>query len=199
MDLDLADINALLRHPLFLVVATGLVSSYLIPRLTRRWQDHQKAIEIRTNLATEVTEAVVRFVLAVQLAERRTIDNKAYDSAYQEWEVRRATLESEIRGQFQDGSLATEWASLSEAVTALYRLSGTYSEPYRSQVLEELKAFFSLEPTDWQYLEDYQKKHISNDDFQRYFGAWWKLREATLMKSGDLTRRILSSRTTSFD
>ena len=199
MDLGLADIDAILRHPLFLVVATGLVTSYLIPRFTRRWQDHQKAIETKTKFATEVTEAVVRFLLAVQLAERRAIDNKDYDSAYQEWEVRRATLESEIRGQFQDDSLATEWASLSEAVTALYRLTGTFSEPYRSQVLEELKAFFSVGATDWQHLQDHQKKWESNDDFQRYFAAWWKLREATLMKSGDLTRRILSSRTTSFD
>jgi hypothetical protein len=101
------------------VVATGLVSSYLIPRFTRRWQDHQKAIETRTKVATEVTETVVRFLLAVQRAERNAIDNKAYDSAYQEWEVRRATLESEISGQFQDGSLVTEWTSLAEAVTAL--------------------------------------------------------------------------------
>jgi hypothetical protein len=48
MDLGLADIDAILRHPLFLVVATGLVTSYLIPRFTRRWQDHQKAIETKT-------------------------------------------------------------------------------------------------------------------------------------------------------
>ena len=45
MALDLANLDAILRHPLFLVAATGIVSSYVIPRLTRRWQDHQKAIE----------------------------------------------------------------------------------------------------------------------------------------------------------
>jgi hypothetical protein len=199
MALDPATFDAILRHPLFLVAATGIVSSYVIPRLTRRWQDHQKAIETRTRFATEGTEAIVRFLLSVQLAERRAIQSDKYDAAYQEWEVRRATFASELRGQFQDSVVAAEWVSLSEAVTALYRLSGTFSEPYRSAVLTELRTFFSEPATSWEYLTDHKKAWESNDSFQDYFAAWWKLREAVLQKTGDLARKILTSKTTSFD
>lgn len=199
MALDLASVDAILRHPLFLVAATGVVSSYVIPRLTRRWQDHQKAIETRTRFATEGTETIIRFLLSVQLAERKAIQPDQYSAAYQEWEVRRATFASQLRGQFQDSVVAAEWVSLSEAVTALYRLSGTFSEPYRSAVLTELRTFFSEPCTNWECLKDYKKASESNDSFQIYFAAWWKLREAVLQKTGDLARKILTSKTTSFD
>lgn len=198
MDTVLTGIDMILRHPLFLVLATGLVSSYLIPRLSRRWQDHQEAIETRTRFASEITETVVRFLLSVQLSERRAIKPEQYDAAYQEWEVRRATLGSELRGRFEDASVAADWHALSEAVTALYRLSGTSKEPYRSMVLGELKAYFSDEATDWERLRDLEQAWGSNDDFQGYFAAWWKLREATLRESGELARKILESKTTSF-
>ncbi len=191
-------IDEILRHPLFLVLATGLVSAYLIPRFTKRWQDHQKAVESKTRFASEVTEAVVKFLLTVQLAERKSIEQDTYDAAYQEWEVRRATLASELRGQFRNPGIATEWASLSEAVSALYRLSGTFSQPYRGQVLDELRSFFSEQATDWSVMLDHEQIWTTNESFQTYFAAWWKLREAALLKTGDLTRHILESETTSF-
>src|SRR6185369_883825 len=199
MALDLASLDAILRHPLFLVAATGIVSSYVIPRLTRRWQDHQKAIETRTRFATEATETIVRFLLSVQLAERRANQPDQYNAAYQDWEVRRATFASQLRGQFQDSVVAAEWVSLSEAVTALYRLSGTFSEPYRSAVLTELRTFFSEQGTNWECLRDDKAERGPNDSFQDHFAAWWKLREAVLQKTGDLARKILTSKTTSFD
>jgi len=207
MNTSFSDIDQLLRHPLFLVLATGLISSYLIPRLTRRWQDHQKAIETRTRFASEITESVVKFILAVQIAERKTIEQDVakrkieqddYNKAYQEWEVKRATLGSQIRGYFQDPQLALDWASLSEAVTEIYALSGTWDEPYRSEVLGRIKAAILDEEIDWESLSDYELKQKSNDDFQRYFKAWWAVREALLLRTGDFVKRILEARTTSF-
>lgn len=199
MTIGLVTIDEVLRHPLFLVLATGLVSSYLIPRLTKRWQDHEQAIETRTRFASEITETVVRFLLEVQLSERRSTNQERYDRAYMEWEVRRATLESELRGRFVDSRIAADWVSLAEAVTGLYRLSGTRSEPYRSNVIEELRRLFGRETTEWEHLRDFQQAWVSNDAFQTYFAAWWKLREAALQKSGELARRILEAKTTSFD
>lgn len=196
--LELTGLDPVLRHPVFLLLATGLVTGYLVPRITRRWQDHQKAIETRTRFATEATEALVRFLIAVQVAERNMLPQKEYSSAYREWEVRRATLESEMRGHFADPSVAREWASLAEAVTALYRLSGTFEEPFRSMVLEELKEHYSEGATDWNHLRDPSDKMRSNERFQEFTAAWWKLREATLEKCGDLSGRILASKTTSF-
>jgi hypothetical protein len=204
MNMQLSDVDALMRHPLLLVIATGLLSSYLIPYFTRRWQNHQKSIETRTQFASQVIQTVVRFLISVQMAERHAIQQDKYDADYQEWEVHRATLESELRGQFKDPGLAADWASLSEAVTALYRLSGTWTKTYRSSVLEELKVFFPDVAADWACLRDHEKNwksndEKSNDDFQKYFAQWWKLREAALLRAGDLTSRILEAKTTSFD
>jgi Domain of unknown function (DUF4062) len=163
----------------------------IAPALTR-WLTQRSirdANETSTRFADEVTQTLVRFLLAIQNAERHAIKQEEYDSAYHDWEVRRATLANRLQTEFRDASLAAGWSSLAEAVTALYRPSGTWSEPYRSKVLGELKTFFS-EETNWDCLREYKKKSRSNEDFQNYFSAWWKLREATLLKCGDLTRRI---------
>ena len=194
----LSTLDAILRHPLFLILATGLVSGLLIPRLTQRWQDHQKAIETRTRFSSEVTESVVKIVLAVQMAERGAISPESYDEAYHEWEVKRATLGSELRGHFQDGQLAMDWMAFSEEVMQLYILSGTFSEPYRTIVLDKLRKAFPDEEIDWKSLHDFQLKQQGNDAFQTFFNAWWQVREAILVRAGDLTKRILEARTSSF-
>ncbi len=108
-----------------------------------------KGIETRTRFASEITETVVRFLLEVQLSERRSTNQERYDQAYLEWEVRRAMLESELRGRLVDLGIAADWVSLAEAVTGLYRLSGTTSEPYRSNVIEELKRLFGTNDSIW--------------------------------------------------
>jgi hypothetical protein len=120
----------------------------------------------------------------------------AYKAAYQDWEIRRATLASDLRGQFVDPAISNDWIVLSDAITELYALSGTPSDPYRTVVIDRLRAFYADDATDWSVLHD--RLTDSNDEFQKYFSAWWKLRQATLRKTGELSRRILLLPTTAF-
>ena len=57
-----------------------------------------------------------------------------------------------------------------EAVTKVYSLSGTLSEPFRSQVIDELRAFFSHGVAEWEILRHYELKTKSTEDLQVYFG-----------------------------
>jgi hypothetical protein len=180
------------------VLATGVVTGLVIPHFTERWQDHQKAIETRARFASEVTESVVKLLVSVQLAERNAIEQEKYDQAYQDWEVRRAIIGTQLRGHFRDPQLAVDWGALSEAVTKIYALSGTWSEPYRSQVINELKSYFPQGATEWELLQRHELKEKSEEDFQKYFKAWWNLREAAFLKTGDFVKRILESRTSSY-
>jgi hypothetical protein len=199
MNISLPNIAQFLRHPLLLLLATGLISSWLIPGLTKQWQDHEKAIEIRTRLSSEVTESVIKLLLSVQFAERNAIQQDKYNEAYQEWEIKRAVLGTQLRGYFHDPQLAVDWETFSEAVTTIYVLSGTWDEPYRSQVIKKLMSYYSPGATDWELLRHYELKRKSVQDFQRYFKAWWNLREATILKTGDFVKRILHSRTSTYD
>lgn len=192
MTLRLSNLDKFFRHPLFLVLATGLFTGFMIPRFTEQWQEQRKAIDTRARFASEVTESVVKLLLSVQFAERGGIKQEQYDQAYQDWEVRRAILGTQLRGHFKDPQLAIDWGALSEAVTKIYVLSGTV-QPNRSQVINELKFYFEG-ATEWELL---QKKE-SREDFLKYFKAWWSLREAALLKTGDFVKRILDSRTSSY-
>ena len=196
--MNLSSIDQLSRHPLLLALVGGIVTGYLIPLLTKRWQDFQKAIETRTRFASETTELVFKLILAVQLAERNAMKPEDYNKAYFEWEVKRAILGSQIRGYFQNPQLALDWLSLSEEVTKIYTLSGTWNEPYRSEVLGSIKATSAGLDMDWEALSNYQLKNKSNDDFQRYSKAWWAVRESLIQKTGDFTKKILEAKTTSF-
>jgi hypothetical protein len=191
--LSRSDFVQVFRHPLVLVFVTALVSSVLVPSITRRWQDQQAAIELRTRFASETTESVVGFLLSVQFAERGAIAQDKYTQAYYDWEVKRATLESRFAGYFADPQLAADWAAFSEAVTAAYRLSGTTQEPYRSQVIGELRTYFAQSGVDWDSLKQHELTLGSIADSQRYFSAWWSLRGAVLSRTADFARRILRS------
>ena len=86
--------------------------------------------EIRTRLAGEVTESVVKFLSAVQFAEQNAIAQDEYDRAYKDFELRRAILGTQLRSYFRDPQIAADWKTLSEAVIEVYALSGTSREPY---------------------------------------------------------------------
>ncbi len=192
--------DSLLRHPLFLIIVTGLVTGLIIPYVTAEWQNHQKAVDTRAHFGSDITESVVKLVLAVQLAERKQIPQAQYDQAYQDWEIKRAILATQLRGQFRDPQLAVHWTNLSEAVTKIYVLSGTWGEPYRSQVIGDLKAYFTLKSSDWDLLQRHDaRKHSTEVEFQNYFKAWWSLREAALLRTGDFVKEVLEARTSSYD
>jgi hypothetical protein len=150
--------------------------------------------ETGTRLASEVTESVVKFLSAVQFAEQNAIAQDEYDRAYKDFELRRATLGTQLRSYFRDPQLAADWKTLSEAVTEVYALSDTWSPASRSARLDKLKSSFSLDATDWELLQRVELKKGSWEDFQMYYKAWWNLREAVLSKTEDLAGRILDAR-----
>ena len=61
-----------LANPLLVTVVAALLGSWLLPQVTRKWQDHQKALEIQTGLVSEMSEsasnavATSRFIAAIR-------------------------------------------------------------------------------------------------------------------------------------
>src|SRR5207302_11300464 len=47
-----------LAHPLLIAVVVALLGNWLIPHFTRKWQDHQKALEIKTGLVSDMGESI---------------------------------------------------------------------------------------------------------------------------------------------
>ena len=151
-------------------------------------------VETRTRLASEVTESVVKFLSDVQLAEQNAIDQAEYDRAFKDFQLKQATLGTQLRSYFRDPQIAADWKTLSEAVIEVYALSDTWNEAFRSERIGRLKSSFSLDATDWELLQRVELKKGSWEDSQMYLKAWLNLREAVLSTTEELTGRMLDAR-----
>ena len=128
-------------HPLFLLLVGALVSGLLIPWFTSRWQNHQKELELKTQLATDITETVTAFVLAIQFAELGAVgqSQEDFDAGYRDWEIRNAVISSKLRVYFPDPELRDEWSRFARFATDFYALSGSGLEkPAQTKRLLEL-------------------------------------------------------------
>ena len=175
--------------PLLAVVLTALLTGYLVPRVTKNWQDYQRELDIKAALVEKTNIEVVSILLAMQLAERKAIAQADFDKAYQNWEIQRAVITSKLSLYFRDKTLATDFRNLSDAITDLYVLAGVQYPDYRSKQIGKLKQYFGEGTTDWELLESQDKRA---SDFFNWFFSWWKLREDTLIRKDKILSRLLA-------
>jgi len=161
-----------------------------VPRITRRWQDHQKELEIKTSLVEAVSDEVLQFVLAMQFAERKASTQEAFDEAYRRWEVQRAVLTGKLRVYFRDPTIAQEFESFSDAVSDFYALAGISHPEYRTQQIQKLKSYFGNAATNWERLADQEERRA---DFFNWFFAWWDLRQQVLLRKDEVVRKLLAA------
>lgn len=64
-------LRAILSHPLLLLLVGGALTGYLIPSITRQWQDRAHAIDVKGGLVKSANEAEARYFGSVQLIELR--------------------------------------------------------------------------------------------------------------------------------
>ena len=183
-------------QPFLLLIATALISNYLIPKITRRWQDHQKELELKTGFVSEISEIVVGIIMAVQFAEvgAASQTQEQFDQAYRTWEVKKAIIGSKIRGYFPNTTLGKDWDEFSEIVSEVYALSGTTDEVFRQERLDRLKEYFGTDAADWQSLVNLELKTSGFHNFQTFYRAWFSLRKQVLERKDALVQRILDSR-----
>jgi hypothetical protein len=124
-----------LSHPFVILIAGALITSYVIPRFTRKWQDHQKELELKMGLVSKISEDVTAIVMAVQFVlltryldevtgERRRARQKELDDAYREWEINSSVIESQLMAYYPDAGIWRDWRRFSEVVTDFYALLG---------------------------------------------------------------------------
>jgi hypothetical protein len=176
--------------PLLVVLLTATLSGYVVPRITRRWQDHQKELEIKIVLVEAVSDEVLQFILAMQFAERKASTQKAFDEAYRRWEVQRAVLAGKLRVYFRDPKIAQKFESFSDAVSDFYALAGTYHPEYRIQQIAKLKSYFGDAATNWEMLANQEERQAN---FFNWFFAWWDLRQQILLRKDAIVRELLTT------
>ena len=174
--------------PLLVVVLSAILTGYIVPSITRDWQNYQKELELKTALVEGANVEVLSFLLGMQLAERRAIPQLELDKAYRIWEVQRAVLTGKLRLYFRDQTVSRDFDLFSEALTDFYVLAGVTNKEHRSKQIVKLKSYFGEAGTDWEILED---QELRTKDFFTWFFAWWKLRQVVLLRKDTVLSKVL--------
>jgi hypothetical protein len=117
--------HAFFRHPLVLLTLGALISSLLVPWFTRKWQDHQKALELKSALAGQIAESATSTLigaLAVHDAHRHHY-SAAERNGWREWQIKSAAIEARVRAYFPNNTLADEWVGFTQEAEAFHYIS----------------------------------------------------------------------------
>jgi hypothetical protein len=165
------------------VIGIGL-SSWLIPAITRQWDDRQKAGDLKAALVAEMATATGRAVLDAQAFTYAPPDTRpspsANAAAVKEWSV--AALEIRARLDAYFGPAAVEaW----EVVT--HYVNATLSSAYRRNYHDVLIPGPQFEPTPHRRLQDLFSKFYGGNE-----GAIDDLATELLTEEERVARSILA-------
>lgn len=159
-----------LEHPLVVLLVGAVLTGVLIPAFTRRWQNRQKELELKTQLVSELSETIMEIMMSVQFIhvapnlKDKQVDldrlQREFDQAYRNWEVRSAVLGTKLEAYFPATTIPTEWGEFSEIITDFYALEGTGGEAklnLASNIRRRLSTLLgpgSVVDDDWGHLKD---------------------------------------------
>jgi hypothetical protein len=127
-----------LGNPLVVTVVAAFLGSFLIPHLTRSWQDHQKALEIKTGLVGQMSESVSDAVatgrfIAADLVQTGS-PQQAWNDGYRDWTTASASIGARLQA-YVGPEIGTDWRSFADVVTNFFLLSAdSDSRSRRAQV-----------------------------------------------------------------
>src|SRR5690242_11965363 len=188
-----------LAHPFVIAVVIAVLVNFLIPSFTRRWQDHQKALEIKTGLVSDMGESISNAVMngrfiAAGLVSRSSsdprADQRAFNDGYRAWTTSNASIGAKIEAYFGN-DLGTQWRKFGNVVTDYFQLSATPGRGRAEQVQEirtysELQSFVQLSSADRRAL-------VKSNTSARFENAYGQLGQALLFRGDELVQGVLDS------
>lgn len=112
-------IKSVLSHPFVLLLLAAGISGLLVPYITNQWQNHQKELELKTNLVTQISKAIADIIIVSRIVQipAYAYTNLSYPNAYEQWEISKATIGSQIEAYFPENQIKQKWDNLSSAIT----------------------------------------------------------------------------------
>ncbi len=98
-----------ISHPFLILVVGAIISGLLVPYFTHQWQDNQKQLELKTDLADEINKAI-----SDSMATAR--GETGGSDSFRNWLIDKEMIGSKIEAYFSDDGLTHNWNNLSSAV-----------------------------------------------------------------------------------
>jgi hypothetical protein len=140
-----SQLNEWLANPLLITVVAALLGGWLIPQITRKWQNHEKALEIKTGLVSQMGESVSTAVMTGRFISTGLVsgassdpnaDQKAWNDGFRAWTTSSASIGAKLEGYFEGSDLGSEWRSFANVVTDYFQLSANVNATRSEQVRE---------------------------------------------------------------
>jgi len=168
----LLSFKKILTHPLLLLLIGAVISGLLVPYITNQWQNHQKEMEIKTNLVTQISKAVSDIIIVSRMIQIPSFSNTnlSYANTFEDWEVSKSTIGSQIQAYFPQNNIRQEWDNLSSAITDFSGLSPQLSSrdisksDYSIKICARMIHILSL----YEYLKSEYSMNINDTDMNMY-------------------------------
>jgi hypothetical protein len=200
------EIGQWLANPLLVTVVAVLLGSWLIPQVTRKWQDHQKALEIKTGLVGQMSESVSgavassRFV-AAELVQQAFDDpvraeQRAWNDAYREWTTESASIGAKIHA-YIGSEVGSDWRRFGDDVTNFIQLSARNDRRSREAQVQaiyddaDLRRHVDLSKERWKALANPRSNRAFRENYQA-------LAIAVLARRDELVQDVLDSSVSGF-
>lgn len=100
----------------------AFVFGYAGQQVAREWQETDRRIEVRTELARHVSEASAGFVGALRLRAIGTSDNALLDTSFRDWSVASSAIGGELGAYVEEPALRRGWTDYRTTMTQVYYL-----------------------------------------------------------------------------
>ena len=182
------------RTPI-LILAVGTVLTFLAgfvtQELTTRSQNHQKRLELKTSLASEIDRSFTTAVGIARSVGTGTVFSStgepvtragfaaAYNRGLGEWQINSAGVTAELSARF-DRPLVDTWREYSQAVANLFRVAAVQppGTDERLSIVSALRRYVSSysdisekKPFDWRVLKDTNKRFSKVAGFTKTYRA----------------------------
>jgi hypothetical protein len=154
-------------NPLVVALVSTLLVSLAIPQLTRRWQDHERALELQTALVGSMSNSASDAVISGRLLTGGLYAGgewqRRYNAALRQWSVDAAVVKAKLEGYFPGTGIGEDWQSYLFAVTGYVQIAAPVAGP--DLRIGPLKRLVPAPGIDWQVLA-----HRSDPRFQDEYG-----------------------------
>ena len=184
--------------PVVVTVLGAALTAFIAPRVTAEWQNHEKAIELRSALATQMTESFARAVVDARFVamgliyappnERLDTVQGVWRDGLREWTISRSRIGAQLAARFPTSDIGRDWRQYAGAVTAYYRLSSQIPRAERYALIDSLRGYLGGRSVDWDAL-----RRLSRFKDDRAFRtSYTALGERIVGRGDDLVGRVVT-------
>jgi hypothetical protein len=134
---------------------TLLVTAWLIPALTRQFQDRQKERELKVTLVSQMSKSVADALVTAQFVASPALDaggrQREYNRLALEWGKSSAEIESTLEAYFPESDVGERWREYSDVVRSTFYLVTSDVSPRKEEALARVQSYVSPTdtPVDW--------------------------------------------------